>query len=227
MLNKNHISPIEIFSPEWFNFRLGRLTSSNIHAIIGGSVGAHSYIYSKVGEELTGISLAQEYDTDGMRHGNAYEVEAINKFGVYKGIEFMITQKLIGDPATKFSCTPDAIIVNSVGFDEASYNVSTVEVKCPLTYNAFISLALCDTPQDLKSESKQYYWQVLDQMDVCDALVGYFVCYHPNFKEGKMNVIEFRKINLLEDFKLLRQRKTWALEVFQATKEKLLSKLIA
>jgi hypothetical protein len=227
MLKKSCITNIEIFSPEWFNFRLGRLTSSNIYTLINGTTGAYSYVYSKVGEELSGISIQQEYDTDGMRHGNQYEVEGLIKFGKHMGIEYMVTQKLIGDPGEKFSSTPDALIIKNQSVDGLCYNVSTVEIKCPLTYNAFVGLALCDTPGDLKSESKQYYWQVIDQMDVCDALVGYFVCYHPNFKSGKMNVIEFRKINLMEDFKILKRQKQWALDLFQATRDKLVSKLIA
>lgn len=227
MLKKSNISSIEIFSPEWFDFRLGKFTSSNIYMLINGTQGAYSYIYSKVGEYLSGISIQSEYDTDGLRHGNQYEQEALMKFGQHMGLKFMVTQKLIGAKDSMFSGTPDGLIIKNQSADGLEYNVSTVEVKCPLTYNAFVGLALCETPADVKAENKQYYWQVLDQMDICDSLNGYFVCYHPNFKEGKMNIIEFRKINLMEDFKLLKQRKEWALQIFQTTKDKLLSKLIA
>jgi hypothetical protein len=229
MLKKTNITKIEIFSPEWHQFRLGRITSSAVHCLMwerGNGDGAISYIYQKVGEELTGLAAMNEIDTDATRWGLQYENEAIEKFGKAKGLEFIVTQKIIGDPDERFSSTPDGIWVHNESTDANHYNVSTLEVKCPPTYNAYIGLCLCETPQDLKIENKQYYWQVIDQMLVCDALYGYFIAYHPSFSAGNMQIIEFRKLHLMEEFKALKKKKEWALEKFNETRTKMLSKSV-
>src|SRR5258707_6629249 len=148
MLLKSHITNIEIHSDAWFAGRLAKFTASEIHHLMGEkpfTQGALSYIYRKVGEELSGLPCRDEVDTNATRHGNLYEPEAIQKFGEREGLQFVVTQKLIHNPETRFSCTPDALIINKENIDELSYNVSTLEVKCPSSYDAYISLCLCET----------------------------------------------------------------------------------
>lgn len=220
MLKKAHISNIEIHSPEWHKFRLGRFTSSRMSAIMGEdglSKGGMTYIYQKVGERLTGESNEREIDFDeDLEWGKRYEPEAIEAFGRAMNLKFLVTQKLVADPESQFSSTPDALMVhNECLLDESEYNVSTVEGKCPRTYHRFIPFFLCKTPLDLYKLDKVYFWQTIDQMHQCGAAVGYFFVYHPLFPEGSnLNIITFKQMELWDYFKRLSQRKKEIVQKF-------------
>jgi putative phage-type endonuclease len=223
MLKKSHISNIEIYSDEWHQFRLGKFTSSRIHAIMGESLteGFVTYVDQKVGEEMTGQTTAydEEIEDENTAWGRQYEPEALKKFQVENKVNFLVTQKMISNPKSRFSSTPDAIWVHGESLDQTEYNVSTLEVKCPRKYHKFNKLFRCKTPQDLYKVSRPYYWQVLDQMDNCDSAVGYFACYHPLYPEwGQFRQIEFKKIDLWDDFKRLKQRKLLAEQKFHEFK---------
>lgn len=237
MLNKSKISGIKILSDEWYAARLGKFTASEIYLLMapsGFGDGAINYIRRKVGEELTGKSAKGEIDVEATRWGNFYEAEALTKFGQQRGVEFLITQQLIADPESRFGCTPDGLIPTRISPDDTEYDVETVEAKCPITFDNYIRLFECLTPQDVKEESKQYYWQVLDQMEDCRSLIGWFIVYHPDFKAGNMRIIKFESMQQVEvksqktfpiyaDLKLLRERKIMAEEKFNEIRAKLIS----
>lgn len=228
MLHKSNITNIEINSEEWKKFRAGKFTSSLIHNIMGEDIstkGAVSYIYHKVGEDLTGINNDKEIDFDeDLEWGKRYEPEAINAFGIKMGVSFLVTQKLISVPNTRFSTTPDALLVHGeCKIDSNEYNVSTVEGKCPRTYKGFVELFLCETPMDVYRISKKYFWQTVDQMQQCGSSTGYFFVYHPLFpKECNIKVIEFKQMQLWKEFKLLTDRKRAVLMKFNEIKAKIL-----
>jgi hypothetical protein len=184
-------------SDEWMVARRGKLTSSENHNLVSSSfmtTGCRSYLYRKVGEMLTNVTATSDLNTEATIHGLITEAEAVHKFKLKYGFEFIVVQPLISIPGTKYGSTPDGLIVLNESINEQMWNVRTVEVKCPFTYANFIALAMCKTPQDLKAENSDYYWQVLDQMDNCDCMHGYFIVYHPDFKAGNFHVIEFRKM---------------------------------
>jgi hypothetical protein len=227
MLKVSHISNIQIYTHEWDMARLGRFTSSRINVLMGEKniqdSGAMTYIYHKVGDLLTKKSMATEDDIiedENTAWGRENEPMAITKFGLKYGVKFLVTQKLILDPSTQFSSTPDAIWVHGASvIKEDEYNVSTLEVKCPRKYHKFIPLYKCKTPADLKAFNKNYYWQVIDQMYNCDSAMGYFACYHPLFPEGKnLGIIEFKKLDLWPEFKKMKERKEQAVKIFNEIK---------
>lgn len=228
MLKVSHISNIQIYSHEWDMARLGRFTSSRINCLMGEkgiTSGGMTYIYHKVGEIITGRSMALEDDViedENTSWGTENEPMAIKKFGLQMKIDFLVVQKMIFDPETQFSSTPDALWVHGPSVLKADeYNVSTLEVKCPRKFHKFIPLYECETPASLKDFNKNYYWQVIDQMYNCDAAVGYFACFHPLFPEGSnMRIIEFRKLDLWSDFKLMKERKEQAVKIFNDKKAK-------
>lgn len=225
MLLKSSISNISIYSDEWFVNRLAKFTSSEFYLLMGekgiGDTG-RNYIYRKLGEELTGIATKKEVSTEATEHGNMYEMENLQEFGKAMKIDFLVTQKLISPIDSRYSSTPDALIVDSETPDKVGYNVYTVEAKCPLSYDGYIKLWKCKTPQQLKQESKQYYYQVLHQMYVCDSLRGYLSVYHPNFKVGKLNIIEFKRTELTNEFKLIKERTEQAIRIFEETRNEMI-----
>lgn len=224
MLHKNLISNIQIYTPEWDVIRKGRLTSSRIVSLLTEKplgAGAMSYIYQKAGERITNYTLADEneqiIEDENTVWGLENEPHALNLFGLAMKIKYLVVQKIIFDPTGMESTTPDALwIMDTSVIKEDCYNVATVEVKCPRKYHTFFPLYACDTPQKIKKHERKYYWQVIDQMLVCDASVGYFVCHHPLFKSGKnIRIVKFDKLDLWDDFMLLEQRKKQAIEVIK------------
>lgn len=225
MLKKSHITNIEIYSDDWHIHRLGRFTSSRMVALIGEKA-FNSYLYQKVGEIMTGKSNDKEFEfNEDLDWGKLYEDEAIQLFGQKMGIQFLVTQKLISDPDSKFASTPDAIWVHGESkIVENEYNVSTAECKCPRTYHNFIAYCMCKTPADLKSKKADYYWQTIDQMHQTDAAVGYFFVYHPYFPPGSnLHIIKFRKMELWEDFRYLSERKRLAVVAFEEIRSQMLA----
>jgi hypothetical protein len=225
MLLKSRISNVSIHTDEWFANRLAKFTASDIHALMGEKPYQKefmSYVYKKAGEELTGIAATDEIDNIYTKWGLLHENEAIRKFGEKMGLSFVVTQKLITAPDSRFGCTPDFLVVHAESADKTAYNVSTGEVKCPLTYNAFIGLCMCQTPEDVYKESRPYFWQVVCQMHLCDALKGYFIAYHPDFRVGNLHVVEFRKVQMIPYFKLLAERLNMAEEKFIEIRDKML-----
>ncbi len=221
MLKTSHISNVEIYSDEWNRVRLGRFTSSKISVLMyekNVTDGALSYIHQKVGEQITGIGVDvdEQVEDENTQWGKEYEPAAIRRFGEIKEIEFLVTQKVIFDPDTRFSSTPDAVWIHGPSVLKADeYNVSTLEVKCPRKYPRFLELYMCKTPADLRKVSSKYYWQVMDQMYNCDSAVGYFACFHPLFPAGKnMKIIQFNKVEMWPEFKKMKDRKEEAVRLF-------------
>jgi putative phage-type endonuclease len=220
MLKKENISKAQIYTDDWQQCRRGKFTSSKISCLMGEkglSSGAYTYIDQKLGEEMTGHVVSEDempLDDENTVWGNTYEPKAIELFHSKNKIQFLVTQKLIHAPNTRFSSTPDAIWVHGEASNQLEYNVSTLEVKCPRKFHRFNKLFRCKKPQDLLSAEPKYFWQVIDQMDNCDSAVGYFAVYHPLYPEGcNFRQIQFKKLELWDEFKKLKQRKTDAVNL--------------
>lgn len=218
MLKKENISQAKIYSDEWQLCRRGKFTSSKISCLMGErglAQGAFSYIDQKLGEIMTNhVSDEEEFEDENTAWGNMYEPHAISKFHTVNNVEFLVTQRLIHAPDSHYSSTPDAIWVHGEALNQLEYNVSTLEVKCPRKFYRFNKFFRCKTPENLLKTEPKYYWQVLDQMDNCDSAVGYFAVYHPQYPpDCNYNQIQFKKIDLWDDFKKLKQRKKEAVEL--------------
>lgn len=224
MLKIANITNIQMLSEEWFRGRLAKFTSSEWHYWMGDkphTVGAMSYTYRKIGEEMTGFACRDEVDTKATEWGHTYEAEGIKAFQQAKEVEFIVTQKLITEEGSRFGSTPDFLVPLMKSADGLYYDVITGEVKCPPSYDKYIALARCRTPAQVKATNKEYFWQVIDQMYNCDALRGFLVIYHPLFKTGGLNIIEFRKLLLREEFKLMEERKKIAIATFNEVREEM------
>lgn len=229
MLHVDHISNVQLYSDEWQLTRRGKFTSSRIFTLMGEKPftdGAMTYIYHKVGEELTGHITAEDeqFEDENTAWGNTYEPEALRLFQNVKKVEYLASQKLIHNPNKRYSSTPDAIWIHGVCLNQVEYNVSTLEVKCPRKFHKFIPLHRCKTPAELKKLSRMFYWQTMDQMLNCGSAVGYFMAYHPQFPPAANHrIIEFRKMELWDDFKLLTDRKEGACRKFDEVKAEMLA----
>lgn len=218
-ISEHQISLDPLLNEKYDAAKLGKFTSSEFHYLMAekglGSAGKN-YIYRKVGEYMTGMKCRADISTAATEHGLNYEREGLVKFGEKMGLQSLLVQRLILDDE-RCGGTPDGLIVLNESIDQLSYTVQTCEIKCPLSFDGYIRLWKCKTPEDLKREERAYFYQVCHQMYITDALVGFFICYHPFFKSGQMNIIEFRKINLIPEFKLINDRKNEAIKIFNET----------
>jgi len=229
-ISEHQISLDPLLNEKYDAAKLGKFTSSEFHYLMAekgiGSAGLN-YIYRKVGEVMTGMKSRPDVSTPATEHGLNYEREGLVLFGKEKGLESLLVQRLILDEDGRCGGTPDGLIVLNESTDGLSYNVQTVEIKCPLSFDGYIRLWKCKTPEDLKKENDNYYWQVLHQMLLCESFIGYFIVYHPFFKSGKMNIIEFNKVAITKetgvdkygkpksnDFKKINERKVQAIQIF-------------
>lgn len=228
MLKKTWVKKdIVIHSDEWFQGRLAKVTASEWHNCMGDkfdTVGCINYIYRKVGEDISGLPCRDEISNDATEHGHIYEAENLKQLVRIKNLPFIITQRLIvPDDEGRFGCTPDALIYHKESTDGLFDDVSTVEAKCPKSYDGYIKLALCNSPSDIYGVSKIYFWQVLFQMSLCDCLRGYLCAFQPFFKFGNTRIIEFRKLDLVPQFKLINERKKMVEDKFNEVRHKLLN----
>jgi hypothetical protein len=224
MLKIENISKAKIYSEEWQMCRRGKFTSSRIHNLMaekGLGTGAFSYIDQKLGEIMTGHCTDEDdIEDENTAWGNTYEPKAIALFSFKNKVQFLASQKLIHAPDSHFSSTPDAIWVHGLASNEKEYNVSTLEVKCPRKFNRYNKLYRCKEPKDLLKVEPRYFWQVIDQMDNCDSAIGYFAIYHPLYPEQcNFKQIQFKKLELWDEFKKLKQRKAEAASLLLKWKE--------
>lgn len=228
MLLLENITGASMDRDEWVKARVGRFTSSENYLLMApkglGQAGTN-YVYRKVGEKTSERPCRDEILSAAIAHGNTYELDGLEKYRQFKGInEFRCIRVFVKD-GERFGSTPDAIHCLSANSDGLSMNVSVIEVKCPYSFDAYIRLWKCTTPADVREEEFKYYVQVIDQMQVCGALTGSLVIYQPFFKEGGLRVIEFNATDKLiyEDMKLLATRKKMAEEMFNKLREEIVN----
>lgn len=242
-LLRSKISPLRltldpVLNEDYHTAKLGKLTSSDWHYLMGGdSVANHkpamNYIYRKVGEELTGTKSKPDITTLATEHGLDYELEGLEEFRKLMTLSEEMKpnaeireQELILDADGRTGGTPDGLWV--ISEKEDSLTVRTAEIKCPVSFDGYIRLFRCKSPQDVlkvSTEGVKYYWQVLHQMHLCGSLFGYLIAYHPFFRVGKIKVITFNSQDkdILENLKKVAARKIQAIEIFNQVREEIMT----
>lgn len=164
---------IEQRSPEWFNIRKGRITSSEIYKIMGEgkskteslSETAKTYLLEKVSEKLGGFKeLATGFSLD---WGTDLEETARKIYQASTG-NIAATCSFIS-VTEHYGGSPDSI-VNPDG---------TVEIKCPYNSVNHFKHGLIKTDADFKKTAPNYYYQCISHMNVTGAKWCDFVSFDP------------------------------------------------
>lgn len=239
MLLKSKITDVPMYSGEnyfsgWLQGRLGKFTASRIACCMQpkgiGDTGM-AYIRSRVFEELNGVSSDKEFDTDAMKWGLMYEPKALEAFVRAKNVPVdesgrtpIIVQRLVAGKDSRFGCTPDGIWIQQEYEkpEGTTLVVAPQEVKC-YQLARHLKCVVCDTPEKIKAVDPDAFWQLIMQMIECDSLVGYLIYFYPNLKYGGLRIIEFRKINLTEEFKFFNTRKIEIMKIYEKEKELMLT----
>lgn len=217
MLNLKKISALTPYSDDWWFARLGMMTGSKISCICGErgiGEGGLTYIRSKVCEKISGKSAERNVTTEGTLFGVENEPKSIEYYQKKYNIPVIVVNKhLVYDDL--FSVTPDCLVIHKELGN--SYDCETVETKSYITYATHMEHCECETPQQIKAVNKPLYWQVLSQMHFADVLVGNAVFFHPDFPEEsglRQHRVQFKKIDLVPDFKILSERMELARTIY-------------
>jgi len=161
--------------------RSGKITASQFYRImtrgrnknepLGDT--AITYIYEIIAEIMTnGISRKfEEFSSKAVEWGNRYEPEAIRVYSEYNSVE--VREGEFIEYSLYAGCTPDGF----VGDD------GLIEVKCPYLTKNHIKHLLCNTQEELKDISKEYYWQCQFQLFCTGREWVDFVSYDPRCDE--------------------------------------------
>ncbi len=151
-------------SPEWFEQRKGKLTSSDVDSVLGNSKYA---CFDEILFKKCGISKPFTGNQATM-HGQQYEDEAIDLYcEKYNKKRF------------SFGLMPHPTIDFLAGSpDDITYDGIVIEVKCPLMRR----IKMGEIPAHYKA-------QILMNMEICDLDKGVFIEYRPAHLNEDKNYI--------------------------------------
>jgi hypothetical protein len=168
-------------TPEWYAARRGRFTGSEVHKLMVDprskteevSATAMTYIREKLAELITGIT--PQVSSASMEWGTANEPLAIARYSEREGVEIIPADFV---PFGQYGGgSPDGYIDP----------FAIVEVKCP--YNSAVHLdnllfaASRPTADDFKTQYREYYWQVQNNMMATGKPEAIFISFDPRFPE--------------------------------------------
>ena len=161
-------------SPEWFQEKLGKPSSSNFDKIVT-SKGERSkqrkeYMYRLAGERISGTSI-ETYSNASMERGIALEHEARGLFRLLKAVECRTVGMCYPDESKKYLCSPDSLLDNwDINF--CDLKESGLEIKCPLIHTHVGYLLNNKLPT-------KYIAQVQGSMAVTGYDSWFFMSYYP------------------------------------------------
>ena len=172
---------IEQRSEEWFKIRKGKVTSSEIHKIMGAkdtmTDTAKTYLLEKVSESLGGYAaLIQGIALD---WGTELEDLAIKEYSEKTGT---LVEKASFIPVGEYyGGSPDGLVQPD----------GIIEVKCPYNSSNHFKHGLIKTPEDFKKIATNYYYQCISNMICAEAQWCDFISYDPRV-ESKYKMFVFR-----------------------------------
>jgi hypothetical protein len=192
---------IETYSPEWFQTRLGKITSSTIWNLIvepkekakkeNGELSSTTkeYLMGKLAEKLSGVY--RDFKSDATAHGLELEAEALEYYAKKTGN--VVTESGYIEAVTGlYGGTPDGY-VNDDGI---------IQVKCPYNYVNHLNNGLIDSQEYFKSKYREYYWQCQSDMLVAGREYCDFVSYCKEMPDN-LKMFTFRITANTDDMELL------------------------
>lgn len=201
-------------SDEWLQIRKGKFTASEVHRLMGikglGKTG-ETYIFEKVTEELGGT--IPPVFSKAMEHGTLTEPFAKRHYELAFDCTILEYPFFTAPWCDQAGCSPDGIVEGKeLG----------IEIKSPYSPANHIAHLMITSPQELKEQKPEYYWQV----QCCLAVTGLkewdFVSYHEDFS-GKLRMSVLTVAANEADIALLKSRIGEAVEM----KNKIIAKIKA
>ena len=166
---------VEQRSQEWFDMRKGKITSSEIHKIMGGRTifdltdTAKTYLLEKVSESLGGF--AQSAMGAALDWGTDLEPLAIDTYSRIKG--YPVDKASFIPVGDFYGGSPDGLVQPD----------GIIEVKCPYNSANHFKHGLIKTPEDFKRIASNYYYQCISNMVCAEAKWCDFISFDPRVAE--------------------------------------------
>ena len=191
---------IEQYSNEWFDLRLGKITSSGLSALMTEpksksdilSEGAKTYLKTKVTEKLT--RSRKEFQSEATSHGLMLEQEALSYYAFITGnkvSECGYMEKISG----VYGGTPDGFVNND----------GIVQIKCPFNYLNHVENGLITDIETFKRKHKDYYWQCQSDILVSGRNYCDFASYCKEMPDD-LRMFIFRIEPNLDDLELMLEK---------------------
>ena len=209
---------VEQRSDAWFDLRKGKITSSEIHKIMGTGKGesglsetAKTYLLERVSEQLGGApALSHPTGTKPMalEWGTELEDLACDVYQEQTGI--VVTKAPFLEYSTYYGGSPDGLIDPN----------GIIEIKCPFASANHFKHRLILTDADLKKTAPNYYYQCISNMICAKAEWCDFISYDPRVNEG-YNLFVYRLNRNEEEVENMLSRLEVAVKYMDELKEKL------
>lgn len=166
---------VEQRSQEWFDMRKGKITSSEIHKIMGGKTifdltdTAKTYLLEKVSESLGGF--AQSAMGAALDWGTDLEPLAIDTYSRIKG--YTVDKASFIPVGDYYGGSPDGLVQPD----------GIIEVKCPYNSANHFKHGLIKTAEDFKRIASNYYYQCISNMICAEARWCDFISFDPRVAE--------------------------------------------
>jgi len=166
---------VEQRSQEWFDMRKGKITSSEIHKIMGGKTifdltdTAKTYLLEKVSESLGGF--AQSAIGAALDWGTDLEPLAIDTYSRIKG--YPVDKASFIPVGDYYGGSPDGLVQPD----------GIIEVKCPYNSANHFKHGLIKTAEDFKRIASNYYYQCISNMICAEARWCDFISFDPRVAE--------------------------------------------
>jgi putative phage-type endonuclease len=207
---------VEQRTEEWFSQRKGKLTSSEIHKILGKGRNkeeifgdtAKSYLMSKVSEQLGGF--APPLSNNALDWGTEYEPAAVGFYEKKYNVEvvdapFVSYNEFYGGSADGF--------VGEEGL---------IEVKCPYVSSNHFSYLLIKSKEDFLRIKSEYFWQCVSNMVVTNRQWCDFITFDARvLPEYIMGTYRLERKECEEEIKFLLERVELAGSYMNELKERL------
>jgi len=174
---------VEQRSQEWFEMRKGKITSSEIHKIMGGKTvndlteTAKTYLLEKVSETYGGF--AQLAQGAALEWGTELEPLAIEKYS--ERLNLQVDKASFIPVGDYFGGSPDGLVPPE----------GIIEVKCPYNSSNHFKHGLIKIPEDFKKIAPNYYYQCLSNMICAEAQWCDFISFDPRV-DPKYEMFVFR-----------------------------------
>lgn len=197
---------IEQRSPEWFEIRKGRITSSEIHKIMGKkdlSETAKTYLLEKVCEVYGGV--AEPATGPALTWGIELEPVAIGHYEEYNQLKVEKASFIpVGD---YYGGSPDGIISPE----------GIIEVKCPYKSANHFKYGMINSPESFKDIAPNYYYQCISNMICANAKWCDFISFDPRV-HSNYRMFVFRLFRNEEEDTVLRERLDIAIQYMASLK---------
>lgn len=208
---------IEQRSAEWFEIRKGKITSSEIHKIMGKgdlSETAKTYLLEKVCELYGGVT--EPAVGAALNWGTDLEPVAIEHYEKMTGVKVEKASFIpVGD---HYGGSPDGLIAPE----------GIIEVKCPFKSANHFKHGMINSAEKFKKIAPNYYYQCISNMICAEAKWCDFISFDPRVNEDfkmfifRLELTEEDSIAVTERIKVAFEYMKVLVKDIEAAKPKLL-----